>query len=179
MIRKGIITTKDGFRCLGGPGSGNFGHAGIPGQQGGSAPGGGGGGSSRSGSALKSPNDAKFDHKETMAGLNKFFSPKKNSSIEISQIFNETAGTNLNFEQIQKAQQEFSKGIRKIKDPESLMVHVEDIVVASDNNVTERIVASEFAHMYANRRGVNLKIDPKSVVGGTVPRSAFDPLWKK
>ena len=46
MIRKGIIITKDGFRCLGGPGSGNFGHAGIPGQRGGSAPGGGGGGGS-------------------------------------------------------------------------------------------------------------------------------------
>lgn len=44
---KGIIKTKDGafFVCkeLGGPGSGNFDHAGIPGQQGGSAPGGGGG----------------------------------------------------------------------------------------------------------------------------------------
>lgn len=36
MIRKGIIITKDGFRCLGGPGSGNFGHSGIPGQRGGS-----------------------------------------------------------------------------------------------------------------------------------------------
>lgn len=43
MIRKGIIITKDGMRLLGGPGSGNFDHAGIPGQQGGSAPGGGGG----------------------------------------------------------------------------------------------------------------------------------------
>lgn len=41
MIRKGIIVTRDGFRCLGGPGSGNFDHAGIPGQRGGSAPAGG------------------------------------------------------------------------------------------------------------------------------------------
>lgn len=45
MIRKGIIITKDGMRILGGSGSGNFGHAGIPGQRGGSAPGGSGGGS--------------------------------------------------------------------------------------------------------------------------------------
>ncbi len=48
MIRKGIIITKDGARLLGGPGSGNFGHAGIPGQRGGSAPGGSGGGGSKS-----------------------------------------------------------------------------------------------------------------------------------
>ena len=42
---KGIIRTKDGhaFVCkeLGGPGSGNFGHAGVPGERGGAAPGGG------------------------------------------------------------------------------------------------------------------------------------------
>ena len=44
MIRKGIIVTRDGMRLLGGPGSGNFGHGGIPGQRGGSAPGGGSGG---------------------------------------------------------------------------------------------------------------------------------------
>ena len=42
MIRKGIIVTRDGMRLLGGPGSGNFGHAGIPGQRGGSAKGSGG-----------------------------------------------------------------------------------------------------------------------------------------
>ncbi len=42
MIRKGIIVTRDGARFLGGPGSGNFGHAGIPGQRGGSRGGGGG-----------------------------------------------------------------------------------------------------------------------------------------
>lgn len=42
MIRKGIIVTRDGMRLLGGPGSGNFGHAGIPGQRGGSSSGGGG-----------------------------------------------------------------------------------------------------------------------------------------
>lgn len=47
MIRKGIIVTRDGMRILGGPGSGNFGHAGIPGQRGGSAPGGSGGGGSQ------------------------------------------------------------------------------------------------------------------------------------
>ena len=41
MIRKGIIVTRDGMRLLGGPGSGNFGHGGIPGQRGGSAQGGG------------------------------------------------------------------------------------------------------------------------------------------
>lgn len=184
MIRKGIIITKDGMRILGGQGSGNFGHAGIPGQQGGSAHGGGGGsegnGGSRSGSSLKPPDDEEFDHKEAVGGLNKYFSPKNNSSIEIADIYNETAGTNLRFEQIQEAQKEFSKGIRSIKNnPEELMIHVEDLVTASDNKVTERIVASEFAHMYANRRGVNLKIDNKSVVGGTVPRSVFDPLWKK
>jgi hypothetical protein len=42
MIRKGIIVTRDGMRLLGGPGSGNFGHGGIPGQRGGSAAGSGG-----------------------------------------------------------------------------------------------------------------------------------------
>lgn len=47
MIRKGIIVTRDGARFLGGPGSGNFGHAGIPGQRGGSAPRGSGGGGSQ------------------------------------------------------------------------------------------------------------------------------------
>lgn len=47
MIRKGIIVTRDGHRLLGGPGSGNFGHAGTPGQRGGSAPGGGSWGSGK------------------------------------------------------------------------------------------------------------------------------------
>ena len=42
MIRKGIIVTRDGMRLLGGPGSGNFGHAGVPGERGGSSSGGGG-----------------------------------------------------------------------------------------------------------------------------------------
>lgn len=42
MIRNGIIITRDGMRILGGPGSGNFGHAGISGQRGGSSSGGGG-----------------------------------------------------------------------------------------------------------------------------------------
>lgn len=49
MIRKGIIVTRDGLRILGGQGSGNFGHAGIPGQRGGSAAGTGGGGGGSSG----------------------------------------------------------------------------------------------------------------------------------
>jgi len=52
MIRKGIIVTRDGMRLLGGPGSGNFGHGGIPGQRGGSAPGGG----YSSGNVLSNPN---------------------------------------------------------------------------------------------------------------------------
>lgn len=61
-----ILHHKDRLRELGGPGSGNFGHAGIPGQRGGSAPKGSGGGESK-GKAEPKQKESKLTQSEKYA----------------------------------------------------------------------------------------------------------------
>lgn len=58
-----ILKHSDRIRELGGPGSGNWGHAGIPGQRGGSAPkGSGGGGESKGKNESKAQKESKIVH---------------------------------------------------------------------------------------------------------------------
>ena len=181
MIKKGILQTRDGFTiwCLGGAGSGNFDHGGIPGQRGGSASGTGGGADTiREGKSLKTPNEADFNQKTAVAAIMKEMNPNNNSSIEIADIYNTTAGTKFKFEEIQNAQNDFAKEIRSVKkDPSKLVVKLEDLVVGNSGNPASRAVAGEFAQAYANRRGVNVNFNTKDIVSGQVTHAAFDPFY--
>jgi len=181
---KGIIRTKDGavFVCkeLGGPGSGNFDHAGIPGQQGGSAPGGsGGGGTTSERRASKEGVVSDKAHKVAVGKLGKYYNPDNNWSIEISESLKETTGLNINFEEIQSAGEEFQDEIKgSKKTSKDMVVKIEDIATSSDNSVALRAVAIDYAMLYGYRVGVPVKYNNSDVAKGTIPHSVFDDFYR-
>ena len=164
------------LRSLGGEGSGNFGHAGIPGQQGGSQAGSGGG-------ELITPSDPEFNQDDAMKGITSAIHPFS-ESVDMSEVYGSYGKNKYDIDalEIEEAKSEFFKSIRKDKkSPEKLVAKLKEIVTSSKNSKEQRIIGDYFTKLYANRLGIpndfNASID--DVVKGTVPESVFDPFYKK
>lgn len=151
----------------GGPGSGNFGHAGIPGQRGGSASGGG---------SISPPGVSDFSANKA---VNATLSQLKESTGKTLMAYSLLTDSDIDVDEYKQELKDYSKEIRAFKgDDEKIINHSIDILTRPEESTAKRLAALRGLQQYLNDRGTPFKgVDFSDIKSGPVKKEVFDKLY--